>query len=388
MRIPRTIFWIWLASLGIFGACLLAFPHRPLAGSTVAAIVVQMLLFLQCLRLADSEPTPKNKPIFLNFAILFATSLVFAVFPFVGPGGSLFTDDPYARVYVQQYLGLGLYYFGLSLAIVYLAIDALLRDFRIWQKYVIALSIVAGFYIFHNYSLYSDPKFLYHTSDIADWKAIDYAATKYQKEQGVMPQPAEIAPVVELYSWREGQKTGTLFPEEKLRRVTELYPYLEGDNYIILVYRPLYMNVIYLCVLSVGFILLFFGYQYMKDPPQGAYIERIMFLFLILLSLEILHAWSFVKSVEWGALAEVLGMGQYVSVGVLALIGVFFTLRLRFISSVKGEFYEQELAVSPAGVVRWRDSLDNMVIRHFLDPEWLPRRVLAMPRRFFNESGH
>ena len=87
-------------------------------------------------------------------------------------------------------------------------------------------------------------------------------------------------------------------------------------------------------------------------------------------------------------LAQVLGMGQYVSVGVLALIGVFFSLRLRFISSVKGEFYEQELAVSPAGVVRWRDALDNLVIRHFLDPQWLPRRVLAMPRRFFSESGH
>jgi hypothetical protein len=45
-------------------------------------------------------------------------------------------------------------------------------------------------------------------------------------------------------------------------------------------------------VIGIGFILLFFGYQYMKDPPQGAYIEKMMFLFLLFCSMEILHAWS------------------------------------------------------------------------------------------------
>ena len=307
---------------------------------------------------------------------------MFVALPFVGPGGAVFPDDQFVRVYMQQYLGLGLYYFALALSVVYLAIDALLRDFRLWQKYLIAFAVVGSFFAFYNHGLLSDSKYLYHTPDITDWKTIDHAASEYRQEHGVMPDPAQVAERVELCSWSRGRMTGTLFPEERLRRVNELYPYLEGNNYVILIYRPLYMNVIYLCVLSVGFILLFFGYQYMKDPPQGAYIERIMFLFLIFCSLEILHAWSFVKSVEWGALAEVLSMGQYVSVVVLLLIAMFFGLRLRFISSVKGEFYETELASSPAGVVRWRDAIDNLVIRHFFDPRWFPKRVLAFPRRF------
>ncbi|MGA9118721.1 MAG: hypothetical protein WB699_05105, partial [Bacteroidota bacterium] len=149
-----------------------------------------------------------------------------------------------------------------------------------------------------------------------------------------------------------------------------------------------YMNVIYLCVLCVGFIFLFFGYQYMKDPPQGAYIERIMFLFLVSTSLEILHAWSFIKSVEWGTIADILQKGQYVSILVLVLLALFFSLRLRFIKSVKGEFYENELASRPAGVIRWRDAVDNLVIRHFLDPRLELRRVLAIPRNHGNSSTH
>lgn len=148
---------------------------------------------------------------------------------------------------------------------------------------------------------------------------------------------------------------------------------------MILVYKPLYMNVIYMCILSLAFILLFFGYQYMKDPPQGAYIEKIMFLFLVFCSLEILHAWAFVKSLEWQAFAETMRIGQYVSIAVLLLIALFFALRLRFITSVKGEFYEQELALSPSGVTRWRDSLDNLVIEKFLDRKVLLGRMFVSP---------
>jgi len=71
---------------------------------------------------------------------------------------------------------------------------------------------------------------------------------------------------------------------------------------------------------------------------------------------------------------------------VLMLMGLFFTLRLRFIKSVKGEFYENELASRPAGVMRWRDALDNLVIRHFLDPRLESRRVLAIPRNSRGKS--
>ena len=141
------------------------------------------------------------------------------------------------------------------------------------------------------------------------------------------------------------------------------------------------MNAIYMCVLCMGFILLFFGYQYMKDPPQGAYIEKIMFLFLIFCCMEILHAWSFIKTVDWQTFSYVERLGKYVSVGILLLIAMFFGLRLRFITSVKGEFYEQELATSPTGITRWRDSLDNLVVEKFFNRKLLLGRMFATPTR-------
>jgi hypothetical protein len=115
----------------------------------------------------------------------------------------------------------------------------------------------------------------------------------------------------------------------------------------------------------------------MKDPPQGAYIDKIMLLFLIFCTMEIMHAWSFIKSVEWQSFYELLSMGNAVSLCVLVLIAVFLGLRLRFIRSVKGEFHEQEILVSPGNVTRWRDALDDLVIAHFFNRKAILGRLFV-----------
>jgi len=192
-----------------------------------------------------------------------------------------------------------------------------------------------------------------------------------------IPTVDELARITEMYVWNEGRPVATLHPEAKIERIEELFPYLVEPNYKILVNKPIMMYMIHMSVLSIGFILLFFGYQYMKDPPQGAYIEKIMFLFLVFCSMEILHAWSAVKALEWQTFASVMGAGQYASLGVLLLIALFFALRLRFITSANGEFYEQELATSPSGITRWRDTLDNMVIDSFFNRRALVGRLFV-----------
>jgi hypothetical protein len=130
-------------------------------------------------------------------------------------------------------------------------------------------------------------------------------------------------------------------------------------------------------VLCVVFVFLFFGYQYQKDPPQGAYIEKIIFLFLPFCSLEILHHYAYIKSVEYQTFADVQQIGVYLTLVNLALLLVFFSLRLRFITSVKGEFYERELVSDAEHISRWRDAFDNLVVRHFLDPKAVHGRLLA-----------
>ena len=148
---------------------------------------------------------------------------------------------------------------------------------------------------------------------------------------------------------------------------------------MILMFKPFLLNAIQMSILCIGFILLFFGYQYMKDPPQGAYIEKIVFLMFIFCTLEALHAYSFIHMLQWGALISVLEVGSNVSVAVLLLLSAFFALRLRFVTSVKGEFYEQELAASPNAITRWRDLLDNVVIEKFFNRKILLGRLMVDP---------
>ncbi|MEK7672105.1 MAG: hypothetical protein AAB344_07800, partial [Bacteroidota bacterium] len=167
---------------------------------------------------------------------------------------------------------------------------------------------------------------------------------------------------------------------ERVQRVVDLYPYLSGSNYMTLLLKPVYLNAIFMCVLGVGLILLFFGYQYKKDPPQGAYIEKMMFFFLIFCTLEVFHAWSFIKTVEWQAFSDYVIIGQYLSAAVLACVAVLFGLRLRFITSASGEFYEHEIVESPSSVTRWRDALDNLVIAHFFRRNELVGRFFVDPK--------
>lgn len=365
----KKLFLVWLLSEIVFLLSLILFDHASVNVLSMISYSIQWFLFLLSVQIVRHEPIRKNKYIFLNFAIFFSISLLFHSYNFL--------TSQFARLYFIEYISMGAYFLVLAFALIYLALDALFRDFRVLYKYLLAISIAGGFFAYYYHDVLADPNYLRTTGDAKTYKAIDTVHEAYVAEHGTEPSVETLAQLADLKLWSDGKAIGTLFQQEKLRVVTEFYPYLSGSNYIVLLLRPLYMNAIYMCVLCVAFILLFFGYQYMKDPPQGAYIDKIMFLFLIFCTMEIMHAWSFIKSVEWQSFYEMLNMGYVVSVFVLVLIGVFFGLRLRFIRSVKGEFYEQEILVSPATVTRWRDALDDLLVAHFFNRKAILGRLFV-----------
>ena len=365
----KKLFLLWIVSELVFLASFLMFGHENVNTFGVISYSIQWLLFLVSIMIVRHETIRKNKYIFLNFAFFFSISLLFHAYGFV--------TNQYARLYFTQYVSMGAYFFFLAFALVYLSLDAFFRDFRVLYKYILTLSIVGGFFGYYYHGYFENPKYLYSTNDAKTFKAINDTRESYLKENGSEPSLETLAQLSDLKLWSDGKPIGTLFPQEKLRIVSEFYPYLFGTNYIVLLQRPLFMNAIYMCVLCVGFILLFFGYQYMKDPPQGAYIDKIMFLFLIFCTMEIMHAWSLVKSVEWQSFYEVLNMSHAVSLVLLVLIGVFFALRLKFIRSVKGEFYEQEILESPATVIRWRDALDDLLVAQFFNRKAILGRLFV-----------
>jgi hypothetical protein len=223
------------------------------------------------------------------------------------------------------------------------------------------------------HTIISDPLSVYKTEQIKQWKALNEfvesseEASKKQAEGDRGSLAVLLSNNVRLQSWKDGVAIGDLYPDQNYATIQELIPYLEGDNYQILIVKPIFVELVKINVLLVVLIIVFFGYQYAKDPPQGAYIDKIMFAFLLFCSMEILHNLAFMKSLEWKTWSDLFNFGQFVTISIEMVMVLFFSLRLRFISSVQGEFYETEIAIHPQQITRWRDWVDNMILAHFFN---------------------
>ena len=359
MSIFKKIFLLWASILILYFICLKLFPNLSSPIPARLNQIIQLLLFIISVFIYINEPSKRNKYIFLNFVIFFSLSFIAFTYEFVGKA---FFTAKYAGHVTFQYMTIA-YIFFLAVAVVYLVMDLLFKDFRVYQKYLLTFIIVVGFFIVSFLPFFQNPLYLYSTQNIKQWKTLDAFVTTNKG----LPCPLELANKVTLQSWQNGNAIGDLYPQENLKQIEKLYPYLEADNWMVLLWEPLYKNIIYIDVLLVFFILLFFGYQYKKDPPQGAYVDKIMFLILLLQSMDIIHNWGFIKSVEWGALTQLFAIGQYITFFAELMMVLFFGLRLRFITSVQGEFYENELATNPHLISRWRDWVDNFVLAQFFN---------------------
>ncbi len=362
--------------MAVYTVLLLSLEHEPVSVSLFALISMETLSFLITVAIIRRETSTKNKMIFVNFALVFSTAFLGMIGSFITH--SMFPDNRFAKHLFDQYTSYGAYAFFLAFSIGYLAIDVLFRDFRIFAKYSVTLLVVGGLFVLYFHPFLTDPMHSYHTQDIRDWKTVDSLNSAFIKTRGYGPNAEELAQTSQLYVYDGKDTVAVLQPEARERRIAQLLPYV-GDNYGPLVNKPILQYTIQMSIVGIIFSLLFFGYLYMKDPPQGAYIEKIMFLWLVFCSMEVLHNWGAINAVEWETLSSIFSTGQYASNVALVFIALYLSLRLRFITSVKGEFYEQELSERPAGVTRWRDTLDNMVVESFFNRQTIMGRLFAVP---------
>ncbi len=357
---------IW--GIATLGMALLVFSHAgPQIGYAAFIMTsIELLIGIISVYLMVVEPNTKNKFLFLNFSVFFLVSILSLASNLIAP--LIAKIDQYSPFVLVQWIK-GANYLALAFAIVYLVLDSLFRDLSVRLKYIGAAVIVSGFFVFYFGDILADPKYGYSTADVQDFRSVDHEYSALQKANGKVPTPEDIAEQITLPAWRENQPVGKLFPENNILRIKEILPYLNGENYLNLLYKPINLYVIKMNVVACFFIILFFGYQYKKDPPQGAYVDKIMFLLLLYCSMEIFHAWSYIHAIEWEEFMELFVIGQYVSIFILLLIAMFFALRLRFVTSVAGEFYENELVHSAQHITRWRDWLDNIVLHYFFNPK-------------------
>ena len=369
---------VWVSILIVYFIAAIALPHDTVTFARVLNRSIQTLLFSISFFIFLKEPARNNKFIFLNFAISFAICVAQFANEFIGT--AFFSVQKYSNFIFNQYNTIGVFLF-LSIAVVYLVIDLMFRHFKVYVKYFATIAIVFLFFFYYFYPFLTDPLYLYSTEEIKQWKSLDNYVNSVANNgtSGELPTAVELANEVRLQSFRNGIAVGDLYPEENIKRIEELTPYLAGENWQVLFFKPLYMNIIYMNVMLIGFIILFFGYQYKKDPPQGAYIDKIMFMFLLFCSMEILHNWGFIKSLEWTSYSEMVTVGQYITVFIELLMVLFFALRLRFITSVQGEFYETELATNPQHVTRWRDWVDEIILAQFFNFKIFKGRLFQDP---------
>jgi predicted neutral ceramidase superfamily lipid hydrolase len=372
MKFTKRVIVLWIISQLIYGLALLIFPHRILFISSLANRGIQTALLLLSVYIYRNEPNKKNKYIFLNFVFAFSVVITYYLYDFIGL--AIFQDSKYAAHLLNQYSTIG-FQVLLALSITYMVVDLLFRDLKVYQKYFVAAFITLFLSTIYFHPYFKDPLYLYSTEDIKQWKTLDNEIGNSTQIQTT----AQLASRIKLQSWQDGHPIGDLYPEENLKKIDYLIPYLEYNNWIILLFKPLYCNVIYMNIFNIFFILLFFGYQYKKDPPQGAYIDKIMFMLLLLSSMDILHNWGFIKSVEVTAWSELFNVSQYVTVLIEMIMVLFFVLRLRFITSPQGEFYETELATDPQHVSRWRDGVDNLILSHFFNFKLFNGRLFQNP---------
>jgi len=372
MRLSRKIMLAWIGIQVIYFTCLLIFPHHEIVGASLINRGIQSLLLVISLFIYKKEPNKKNRFVFLNFSLFFFALVMIELVDFAGV--AFFKNWTFAS-HVFLVYGVICWELVSSLTVAYIVFDLLFREFGVLQKYLLSLSVTVFFAILYYHPFFGDPLYLYSTEDIKQWKTL----SSQLSPSGEMPSALDLAGRVRLQSWQDGHAVGDLYPDENIKRIEYLLPYLEGRNWLILFYKPLYMSNIYMNVMFIVFILLFFGYQYKKDPPQGAYIDKIMFLLLLFSSMEILHNWGYIKTVEYSLWGELFSVGQYITVLIELLMVLFFSLRLKFITSVQGEFYETELATNPHQVSRWRDWVDNLILAHFFNFRLFNGRLFQNP---------
>ncbi len=364
-----SLLWFGVTALSVVPYFLFSAEISP---STFLLNTIQLLLLILSIVLAVKDPTFKNRLIFINLSVFFATVILFYSSSFVG---SIFAWPYASHVFGTS---IQILYYSLMVAVVcYITIDVLFREWKAFQKYVLALSVTIGFSVLYYHAFLFDPLHGYHTERILNWKELNTVRESFVERERTEPTLDQLEKLVRLNYWKDQRAIGLVSPQENSKRIVELFPYLSGNNYQTIILEPLYRGNIYMNILALGCILMYFGYYLKKDPPQGVYVDKLMFLFLVMCSTEIFHVWTFITSSSRETALTLSQIGNYVTNLVYCVVAVFLALRLRFITSIQGEFYEQEIVVRPHKVTRWRDGLDNLILKYFTSEKNMKRRLFA-----------
>jgi len=357
LKSERTILFLWGVSLILLRVSLLL-PHRELDWIALVNSGLQILLAFLSLATFLKTRSPRRF-VLLNFSFFFAFSIPLFISPFVG--GSLFSTIKNASFYYHFYVNkIGLNFFFLF-PVCYTLMDFFFDKMHVVTKYMYS-SAIAGTIVMTLFSSWLlDPLTLRNVPMYASYDRLRTLSVSMQKHLGRRPSSDEIRK-----SWVEAGNTGTARLEQvNGAEIDFLLPYLEGSGATVLFWRPVELRCIYAEAAVLVLIAAFLGASYVSSRSYSAYFDKLLILFFALTLFEMVHRIAYIQATSQTTYLNIFWIGEYFSVAILAVLAYALDLRLRFSSSVTGRFYEAALEHSPGMITRWRDELDNWILRVF-----------------------
>jgi hypothetical protein len=340
-------------------------------------LMVSSLLGVACYSLFKMEVHNRTRAVFLNLGLFFETNALMRPIWTVLNSWLFRWNDP--NNYMYQYQGL-LYYLLLSISVIYLVLDRVPQWHRISVKYLVTFLIAVGGWVVIYYPYLGNPDYLKNTPEIADYKNVRDAIANLKKAGITEPSAAEIVNFAQLQLIGDVKANGGSSLEGKIKRVSDILPYTQGLDYGTLYWKPLYMDSIWISLLCTLFLVGSMVFKYFNDPPEGAYVEKFIWCLLVFCAFELLHMYAYTQTTRWEVLLGVIHLGRYVSLVIMLILLFLFAVRLRFVHSIEGSYYERRLLSDASRITRWRDAFDNWILKQFMNPAELDRRFLTQRR--------
>lgn len=287
----------------------------------------------------------------------------------------------YAAFHLIQYESL--LYNGLLLIVCTYVLGAVvLPNVSHYYRAILAVVIAGALISSASLPFLINPNHLYTLPDVTDFRIIDRAKQELSAEGITHSSPGDVAERISLSHWQGTTRIGELDSRTRLARVEELFPYLKGFDYVPLVYRPMHELHTLLSIVCIVLLAGFFVINYLRDPPKPAHFEKIHLTLLVYCVFEYFHSTTLASATTFEQVVALDRIGKYLTTIVLFLfIGLFFA-RARFLSLSEGVFYEERLVGNPEGISRWRDGIDNFLIRQFVfKPRLRNRFVVQRPKQ-------
>jgi len=105
--------------------------------------------------------------------------------------------------------------------------------------------------------------------------------------------------------------------------------------------------------------------------------EKIVWCLLPYCGFEALHTFAFTRVTTVDLHDNIGDIGRYLSMSIMWIMLLLFSLRLRFLQTVEGDYYERRLSSDASRITRWRDAFDSWILQQFMNPGELDRRFLS-----------